>query len=144
MKAAKNEEERKKRKRSRSSESSLNLICLYFIISESSTAAEVSSTTFTLLRAPLIKSSLLPTQFTWHLRSGAVIISATCCRDESASPLAGSHPAALEGWRVKRVRLRLWLGLREGEWRLREKGNIRDELVQSAQGRAEAEQGSVN
>ena len=94
--------------------------------------------------ALLIKSSLLPTQFAWHLYCGAVIISTTRCRDESASPLAGSPPAALEGWRVKRVRSGRWLELREAERRLGEKGSIRDELVQSAHGRAEAEQGSVN
>lgn len=75
----------------------------------------------TLLKAPLIKSSLLPTQFTWHLYSGTVIISTTCCWDESASPLAGSNPAALEDWRVKHVRLGCWLELREAERKLREK-----------------------
>lgn len=37
-----------------------------------------------------------------------------------------------------------WLEPRENEGKLKEKGNIKDELVQSAQGSAGAEQGSVN
>lgn len=88
----------------------------------------------------------VPAQFTWHSLSGTVIISATRRRDEAASPLASSRPAALQGWGVKKrkkkkqIQLRGWLELREAEREEEEEeeGDIRDEAAQSARGRAEA------
>lgn len=111
---------------------------LYFIIPESSTAAQLSSTTFTLLKAAH--------QIVTSLGTRSLALSSLAALAAETS-LSHCEPAAtLQHWRaegLKHVRSGRWLKLREAERWLREKGNIKDERVQSARG-AEAEQASAN